>query len=69
VTVLEVSFGAIAGKKYSYTQTSPVPWKRITYLLSVPGGFVDAILDGGGPDFDETPFESRLHTLRLSAPA
>jgi hypothetical protein len=28
---------------------------------------VSAMLDALGADFDETPFDARLHTLRLSA--
>jgi hypothetical protein len=61
--------GDVSGKKYVYRQVAPVPWKRVNYVLSVPGGFVSAMLDALGADFDETPFDAHLHTLRLSASA
>jgi len=38
-------------------------------VLSVPGGFVSAMLDASGADFDEAPFEAKLHTLRRLASA
>jgi hypothetical protein len=38
-------------------------------VLSVPGGFVIAKLGALSADFDEGPFEAKLHTLRLSATA
>jgi hypothetical protein len=66
--VLDVRFGAVAGKKYAYPQVAPVPQKRVKYVLRVPGGFVVALLDASGAYFDETPFEAKLHTLRLSEP-
>lgn len=62
-----VSYGEISGKKYTYRQVVPAPWKQVDYLLSVPGGFARVTLCAMGDDFDETPFELNLHTLRLSA--
>jgi hypothetical protein len=64
-----VRHGDVSGKKYVYRQFAPAPWKRVDYLLNVPGGFVSATLDAFGADFDETPFDANLHTLRLSASA
>jgi hypothetical protein len=62
-----VGFGDISGKKYVFREVGPTTWKRVDYVLSVPGGYVMAQLNALGADFDETPFESKLHTLRLSA--
>jgi hypothetical protein len=59
------SSGHVVGKKYVFRQIGPA-WKRVDYVLKVPGGFVSAMLDGMGADFDEGPLESKLHTLRLS---
>jgi hypothetical protein len=67
--VLPVRHGDVSGKKYVYRQTAPVPWKRVDYVLSVPGGFVSAMLDALGADFEEAPFDDKLHTVRLSASA
>jgi hypothetical protein len=62
-----VRFGETHGNKYLYRQTQPVPWKSVQYLLRVPGGAVNVMLDAHGKEFDEAPFEDRLHTLRLEA--
>jgi hypothetical protein len=62
---LAVKFNNCEGKKFVARQ----PFKRVDYLLRVPGGFVAAMLSALGADFDEAPFESKLHTLRLSEPA
>jgi hypothetical protein len=62
--ILDVRFGDVVGKKYIYRQVGPVSWKGVDYVLSVPGGFVTAMLCASGADFDESPFEAKLHTLR-----
>jgi len=67
--VQAVRHGEVFGKKYVYRQVAPVPWKRVDYVLRVPGGFVSAMLDALGSDFDEAPFDDKLHTVRLSASA
>jgi hypothetical protein len=65
--VSDVSFGPCRGKKYLYRTTAPAAWKQGNYVLSVPGGYVTIIVGTiTGADFDETPLESKLHTLRLS---
>jgi hypothetical protein len=66
---LDVRFGAVAGRKYVHPRGTLIPHKRVRYVLSVPGGFADAMLDAAGADFEEAIFESRLHTLRLSGTA
>jgi hypothetical protein len=66
--IKRIRFGDVAGNKFVYRQSAPVPWKRVECLLRVPGGFVFAVLDAGGTNFDEAPFESKLHTLRLTVP-
>ena len=58
-------FGDSHGFKFSYVQTEPW-WKRVQYLLEVPGGKVSVVLDGRGKDFDEAAFEDKLKTLRIS---
>lgn len=60
-----VQFGAVAGKKCVFKQSSPAFWKRVDYELSVIGGFVYIMLDAKGKDFDESQFEAKLHTLRI----
>jgi hypothetical protein len=62
-----VRFGEARGNKYIYRQTQPVPWRSVQYLLSVPDGAVNIVLDARGKEFDEAPFDSRLHTLRIEA--
>jgi hypothetical protein len=64
----EVTFGQAAGKKYIYEQSATFAMKEVNYVLSVPGGFVDIRLSAFVIDFDESQFESSLHTLRLSGP-
>jgi hypothetical protein len=61
----EVRLGDCAGKKYLFRE----PFKRVEYLLAVPGGFVSAMLSALGADFDEAPFESRFPTLKVSRSA
>jgi len=66
--VSEISFEECCGRKYLSRMTSPARWKQVDYFLRVPGGFVSIRLGTmTGADFDESPLESKLHTLRLSA--
>lgn len=68
--VSDVSFGPCSGKKYLHRMTAPATLKQVDYVLRVPGGFVSIGLGTlKGADFDESPLESKLHTLRLSASA
>lgn len=64
-----VRFGDAHGHKYLYKQAQTVPWKSVQYLLRVPGGAVNIVLDASGKKFDEAPFESKLHTLRVEPAA
>jgi hypothetical protein len=64
-TKFPVRFGNTHGNKYLYTQVKPAPWKSVQYLLKVPGGAVDISLNANGKEFDESLFESKLHTLRV----
>jgi hypothetical protein len=64
--MLDVDFGGITGKKYVCRQLTLGPWKRIDYVLRMPAGFAVVILNSPDIDFDESPFESKLHTLRIS---
>jgi hypothetical protein len=66
----DITIEQCRGKKYLYRLMSPAQLKRVDYVLSVPGGFVNISLGTmGGTDFDEMPLEAKLHTLRLSASA
>lgn len=68
--ISDVSLDGCSGKKYVFRRITPAPWKQVDYLLRVPGGCVWIRLSTmTGADFDESPLESRLHTLRLSASA
>jgi hypothetical protein len=68
--VSDVTFGQCRGKKYLYRMMAPAQFKRVDYVSSVPGGYVTIGLAAKeGVDFDETPLEAKLHTLRLSASA
>jgi hypothetical protein len=62
---MDVRFGDCFGKKHLFRE----PFKRVDYLLAVPGGFVSAQFSALGAEFDEAPLESSLHTLRLSGSA
>jgi hypothetical protein len=70
IEVSDVSFEQCSGKKYLQRMTAPAPWKQVDYVLRVPGGFVSIGLGTlTGAEFDESPLESKLHTLRLSSSA
>jgi hypothetical protein len=69
-TIHNVSAGESRGKKFVCVMTAPAPWKQVDYVLRVRGGFVSIGLGTmSGADFDESPLEAKLHTLRLSASA
>lgn len=68
--ISDVSLDGCSGMKYVFRMIKPAPWKQLDYLLRVPGGCVWIQLSTmTGVDFDESPLESKLHTLRLSASA
>jgi hypothetical protein len=62
--ITDVHFGPVVGKKYALVRAGPSPGKHVEDLLRVPGGFVSIRLTGA--EFDESPFESKLHTVRIS---
>jgi len=66
--VTTVQFGHVSGTKFAFHQTTPAPYKRVEYLLQVPGGHIHAVLDASGRDFDEAPIELQLHTLQILPP-
>jgi hypothetical protein len=66
----EVRFGAVFGLRHARTQSSPFPWKTVSYLLTAPGGRAMGQISTLKPgSFDETPIESALATLRVIPPA
>jgi hypothetical protein len=68
VTDVEISQGECVGKKRMVQTSAPIKSKQVDYLLTVPGGYVLVLLCSTAEDFDELPIESKLHTIRLSAP-
>lgn len=68
MTVTSSTFrrGDCSGKKHVTRWPELGPAKQVQYLLRVPGGGVTIGLDATGKtDFDESPLEAKLHTLRV----
>ena len=63
----EIIFDKVTGYKRLYVQSAPLFWKSVNYLLKVPGGYVFAMVDGKGKDFDEIPLESFLGTIDIKS--
>ena len=62
----EIQLGETVGRKYVHCQTHPIYWKRVEYVVEVPGGFCSISLqDSSGKNFDEVPFELQLDTLKI----
>jgi hypothetical protein len=69
-TIRDIVAGDCQGRKFVCIMAGSIPWKQVDYVLRVPGGFVSIRLGTmTGADFDESPFEAQLYTLRLSASA
>jgi hypothetical protein len=66
--VTTVHFGPVSGTKFSFHQMKPAAYKRVEYILQVPGGHIHVVMDASGNDFDEVPIESQLHTLQILPP-
>ncbi|MBL8848935.1 MAG: hypothetical protein JNG89_04595 [Planctomycetaceae bacterium] len=58
----DVVFGSCTGRKYVMEHVG----KRVDYLLRVPDGFVDVMVDSLKSGFDESELESRLHTIKVT---
>ena len=67
VTTTNIRRGGCSGKKHVIKPRPKLALsKQVHYMLRVPGGGVSIVLDGTGKaDFDESPLESKLHTLRV----
>lgn len=66
VTTSNIRRGGCSGKKHVTRWPTLARAKHVQYVLRVPGGGVSIGLDGTGKaDFDESPLESKLHTLRV----
>jgi hypothetical protein len=66
ITTTNIRRGGVSGKKSVKRWPTSALSKQVYYMLRVPGGGVTIVLDGrGSADFDESPLESKLHTLRL----
>lgn len=60
-----IQFGQVKGMKFDYVQEPPMYWREINYFLRVPGGRVHASVSAMDKPFDEGPFESVLHAVRV----
>lgn len=66
VTSSSIRRGVCSGMKHIRRWSKPALSKQVHYLLQVPGGGVTIVLvTTGKADFDESPLESKLHTLRI----
>ena len=66
VTTTNIRRGDCSGKKHVTRSPNSGLSKLVHYMLRVPGGGVMILLDRTGKaDFDESPLESKLHTLRV----
>ena len=63
----EIIIDKVTGYKRLDVQNAPSSWKSVNYLLKVPGGYVFAMIDGKGKDFDEIPLESFLGTIDIKS--
>jgi hypothetical protein len=61
----DVSFGDVRGTKRVTVADRQVFFKSVAYLLQVPGGWVQILIQATGEDFDETIVESKFSTLRV----
>ena len=62
----EVCWDTCRGNKFVYLEEGTKTWKRVDYVLSVPGGFVSVWMGTeSGDNFDEMPLESQLRTITL----
>ena len=64
ITLSDVQFGAVSGLKSASRWSSPRS-KRIEYSLTVPGGYIVAILQNTIGDFDEARFESWFDSIHV----
>ena len=62
-----VQFGKVVGHKSVSSDESLIVWKRVDYLLKIPGGCVRVVLDAHKL-FDESEWDSYLATLRFIKP-
>lgn len=68
IEVQDMELGAATGKKKTTKMYVSPSFKKVEYLLSIPGGTVHATLVSlVHADFDEMPIESKLHTIRVRA--
>jgi hypothetical protein len=66
----EVRYGDVFGVRHLRCQTSPVIWKNVSYLLTVPGGRISGQISTMKPgSFDQAPIEALLSTVRVVPPA
>jgi hypothetical protein len=64
---ISINLGEVTGHKYVRIGQPPAEWKRVGYLLQIPGGYVSADIQARYL-FDETEWDTYLATLRFSKP-
>jgi hypothetical protein len=64
---VSVNFGKIIGRKYISSGGAPATWKRVDYMLQIPGCYISASIQSQ-ESFDETEWEPYLATLRYERP-
>jgi hypothetical protein len=64
-TISTITYGKVRGYKVHYVQTAFCFWKRVEYLLEVPGGYATVMIDSGGKDFNEMEYEPFLESINI----
>jgi hypothetical protein len=65
---ISVNLGRVIGHKYVSSGEPPATWKRVDYLLQIPGCYVSISIQSQVP-FDESEWDSYLATLRYVKPS
>lgn len=64
---ISVDLGKVTGHKYISSGEQPATWKRVDYLLKIPGCYISASIQAHEL-FDESEWEPYLATLRYEKP-
>lgn len=65
---ISIDLGEVKGHKYVSTGAAPAAWKRVDFLLQIPGGYVSGSIQASVL-FDESKWDPYLKTLRLEKAA
>jgi len=64
---ISVNLGKVIGHKYVSSGESPATWKRVDYLLQIPGCYISASIQAQ-ESFNESEWEPYVATLRFEKP-